>query len=80
MKMIIRPATEADRAAVLDIVGPVLRAGETYAIDTDLTDAQMLDYWFMPAHEVLVMEDEGRILGTWLRAKALPGACANIRR
>ena len=63
--MIIRPAAEADKAAIMEIVAPVLRAGETYAIDPDLSDAAMRDYWFMPAHEVFVAEDEGVILGTY---------------
>lgn len=63
--MIIRPAAEADKAAIMEIVAPVLRAGETYAIDTDLSDAAMRDYWFLPAHEVFVAEDEGMILGTY---------------
>ena len=63
--MIIRPAAEADKAAIMEIVAPVLRAGETYAIDPDLSDAAMRDYWFLPAHEVFVAEDEGVILGTY---------------
>ncbi|MBO9587748.1 GNAT family N-acetyltransferase [Devosia sp.] len=63
--MIIRPAAEADQAAIMEIVAPVLRAGETYAIDSDLSDEAMRDYWFMPAHEVFVAEDEGVILGTY---------------
>lgn len=63
--MIIRPAVEADEAEVMKIVAPVLRAGETYAIDTDLSDAAMRDYWFLPAHAVFVAEDEGVILGTY---------------
>ncbi|KFL30851.1 acetyltransferase [Devosia riboflavina] len=63
--MIIRPAAEADQAAIMEIVAPVLRAGETYAIDSDLSDAAMRDYWFLPAHEVFVAEDEGVVLGTY---------------
>jgi L-amino acid N-acyltransferase YncA len=63
--MEIRPAGDADRDAILGIIGPVLRAGETYAIDTDLSDEQMLAYWFMPAHEVFVAEEDGRVLGTY---------------
>lgn len=63
--MKIRHAAKADEAAVMAIVAPVLRAGETYAIDTDLSDAEMRDYWFLPAHEVFVAEDEGVILGTY---------------
>lgn len=63
--MIIRPAAEADQAAIMEIVAPVLRAGETYAIDSDLSDEAMRDYWFLPAHEVFVAEDDGVILGTY---------------
>jgi len=63
--MRIRHAGEDDRGAILSIIAPVLRAGETYAIDRDLSDGEMLDYWFMPAHEVFVAEDGGEILGTY---------------
>ena len=49
----------------MDIVAPVLRAGETYAIDRDLSDVAMRDYWFLPAHEVFVAEEDGAILGTY---------------
>lgn len=42
----IRPATEADHAAVMAIVRPVLAAGETYAIDPTLDDEAMTAYWF----------------------------------
>lgn len=61
----LRAAADGDRDAILGIIGPVLRAGETYAIDSDLTDRQMLDYWFLPAHTVFVAEDEGDIVGTY---------------
>lgn len=61
----IRAAADEDRPAILAIIAPVLRAGETYAVDTDLSDEQMLDYWFLPAHEVFVAEDAGKIIGTY---------------
>lgn len=63
--MLIRRATDADRAAILAIVAPVLAAGETYAIDTDLDERGVADYWFMPAHEVFVAEEDGTVLGTY---------------
>ncbi len=63
--MQIRPATDADRAGVLSIVGPALRAGETYAMPTDLTDAETLDYWFADTHQVFVADADGQILGTY---------------
>ena len=76
--MIIRPVAEADEAAVMAIVAPVLRAGETYAIDTDLSDAAMRDYWFIPAHEVFVAEDDGVILGTYYLQANQRGGGAHV--
>lgn len=72
----IRPATEADRPAVLSIVAPVFRAGETYTMPTGLTDDEVLAYWFNPAHETFVAVDDGVVLGTfYLKANQLgPGA------
>jgi Acetyltransferases len=63
--MQVRPATDADREALLAIVAPVLRAGETYAIATDLDDEGVLSYWLEPRHEVFVAEDGGAVLGTY---------------
>ena len=76
--MIIRPAAEAAQTAIMEIVAPVLRSGETYAIDSDLTDEQMRDYWFLPAHEVFVAEDEGVILGTYYLQANQRGGGAHV--
>ena len=76
--MQIRPATEADRAAILAIVAPVLHAGETYAVDRDLTDAQTLAYWFAPSHEVFVAEGDGVILGTYYLMTNQGGGGAHV--
>lgn len=63
--MRIRPATEADAAAILAIILPVIRAGETYALDRDMTEADLLAYWLGGDHQVFVAEVDGRILGTY---------------
>jgi ribosomal protein S18 acetylase RimI-like enzyme len=63
--VLIHAAADADRVAILAIIAPVLRAGETYAVATDLTESEMLAYWFDPHHEVWVAEDDGAILGTY---------------
>ncbi|MEO8684304.1 MAG: N-acetyltransferase [Devosia sp.] len=76
--MHIRLATEADRAAILAIVAPVLRAGETYAIARDLTDDQALAYWFAPGHEVFVAETDERILGTYYLMANQAGGGAHV--
>lgn len=63
--MKIRPAGEGDREAILAIVAPVLRAGETYAVPTDLGDEEILAYWLEPRHEVYVAEADEEVLGTY---------------
>ncbi|PZQ61573.1 MAG: GNAT family N-acetyltransferase [Phenylobacterium zucineum] len=61
----IRPATRADAAAIWAIIGPTIRAGETYSLDRDLGEAAALDYWFGDDKETFVAEAGGEILGTY---------------
>jgi GNAT superfamily N-acetyltransferase len=76
--MQIRPATEADRPAVLAIVLPVIRAGETYALERDMSDTDVLVYWFGGDHETFVAEDNGRILGTYFLHANKPGGGGHV--
>jgi ribosomal protein S18 acetylase RimI-like enzyme len=70
----IRPATGSDADSIWKIVEPILRAGETYALARDLTREQALDYWFFPAHEAFVAEEDGQIVGSYyLRANQQGG-------
>lgn len=62
--MIIRPASADDDEAILEIVLPVVRAGETYAVPRDLTAAEALAWWRSPGHTVFVAVDDGAVLGT----------------
>src|SRR3954463_5005663 len=43
--MLIRPAKAEDRSAIWAILEPVVRAGETYTLDRDMSEADALDYW-----------------------------------
>ena len=63
--MLIRPATPADRGAVWRIIGPVIRAGESYALDRAMSEDDALAYWMGPDKETFVAEEEGEILGTY---------------
>jgi ribosomal protein S18 acetylase RimI-like enzyme len=74
--MQIRLAQEADQNAVVSIVAPVLQAGETYAMPRDFTVEQARNYWFSPAHQVFVAQENGDVLGTYyLKPNQLgPGA------
>lgn len=63
--MRIRPAHPDDSEAVWAIIGPTIRAGETYALPSDMTREAALAWWFAPANEVFVAERDGEILGTY---------------
>ncbi|MBN8198769.1 GNAT family N-acetyltransferase [Thalassospira povalilytica] len=63
--MNIRLATEQDIPAILDIVAPTLRSGETYAIDSDLSDDDVIKYWMAPEKVTLVAEEDGNVVGTY---------------
>ena len=72
--MLIRPARHEDCAAILSIIRPVVEQGETYTLDRDMSDADILAYWLGPDKEVFVAEDEGRLVGTYyIRANQAGG-------
>jgi ribosomal protein S18 acetylase RimI-like enzyme len=55
----------ADLDAIWTTLEPVIRAGETYALDRDLTREQALAYWFSDGHAVFVADDGDHIVGTY---------------
>ncbi|MBB4237039.1 GNAT family N-acetyltransferase [Rhizobium esperanzae] len=63
--MLIRPADMNDRDAIWKIIGPTIRAGETYALDRDLSQADALAYWMGSDRETFVAEEDGVVLGTY---------------
>lgn len=70
----IRPAVRQDGAAIWAILEPVLRAGETYALDRDLSRDAALAYWLGADRASFVAAVEGRVLGTYyLRANQAGG-------
>lgn len=63
--MQIRPATQEDIPAILDIVAPILRAGDTYAIDPNMTDDEIIGYWMGRDKLTLIAEEDGDVVGTY---------------
>ncbi|MGA7324356.1 MAG: GNAT family N-acetyltransferase [Rhodomicrobium sp.] len=63
--MLIRLAGKSDETAIWSIIGPVIRAGEAYALDRELSEAEALAYWNGPDRETFVAEEDGQILGTY---------------
>lgn len=70
----IRPDQMDDASSIWRIIGPTIRAGETYALDRDMTEADALAYWLSDARETFVAEEDGEIVGTYfLRANQTGG-------
>jgi len=77
-QMNIRPATLADYQAISQILEPVIRAGETYALPRDMSEAEALAYWFAPHHEVFAAVRDGVIRGTYFICSNQQGGGAHV--
>jgi L-amino acid N-acyltransferase YncA len=54
--MKIRQATDADRDAIWNIFHEVVAAGDTYALDPNISCEDALAYWFAPGTHSYVAE------------------------
>ena len=61
----IRLACKTDADIIWSIIKPVIRAGETYALDQDMTKQEALSYWMSQGKWTFVAENHGEILGTY---------------
>lgn len=72
--MLIRPFKTDDVRNVWLMLEPVIRAGETYALPRDMTEAAALSYWTAPDRETFVAEVDGEVAGTYyLKANHVGG-------
>ena len=74
----IRPATEADNAEIAAILMPVFRAGDTYTVDPDISEADALAYWTGGERKVFVAERDGRVLGTYYLVRNQKGGGSHV--
>ena len=77
MDLTIRPAGPEDVEAIVAILLPAFRAGDTYAVDPQIDAAGARDYWFAPGKSVFVAEThgpDGKVVGTgYVRANQAGG-------
>jgi ribosomal protein S18 acetylase RimI-like enzyme len=72
--LIIRQARESDATEIWEILEPVIREGETYALPRDITREHALAYWTNVDRETFVVVEDGRIIGTYyIRPNQLGG-------
>jgi ribosomal protein S18 acetylase RimI-like enzyme len=76
--MLIRPATDADKIAIWNIMEPIIRAGETYTLPRDMDKESALTYWFSADREVFVAEDGDEIVGTYCLQANQKGGGAHV--
>ena len=76
--MRIRAATPADASAIWRIIEPVIRDGETYALDRDLGEAEAVAYWMGADRETFVAEEDSAILGTYYLRPNQSGGGAHV--
>ena len=70
----IRRALPTDREAIWDIIGPGIRAGETYTYDADWAKDDALAYWMGDDKHTYVALEGGQLLGTYyLRTNQMGG-------
>ena len=76
--MKIRHATEADRDAIWNIFHEVVAAGDTYALDPNISCEDALAYWFAPGTHTYIAEADGRINGTYLLRSNQAGGGSHV--
>ena len=73
--MIIREADGKDADTIWAMLEPVFRAGNTYAIDRDISREAALAYWM--GEHVFLAEQDGLPLGTFYIQRNRPGGGAH---
>ncbi len=74
----IRRAEDRDRAAIWAILEPIFRAGDTYAVDRDISRAAALEFWLGGHHTAYTCEVEGQVLGTYYICANQQGGGAHV--
>jgi len=73
-KFVIRQARPSDASDIWEILEPVIRAGETYALPREMSPENAVAYWMNSDRETFVVESDGQILGTYyLRPNQMGG-------
>ena len=61
----IRNLLDEDWEAVWSIIEPTIRAGETYALSRQMSEAEAREYWTGRDRTAFVAEQDGRIVGSY---------------
>lgn len=76
--IVIRAYDAHDAAALWALLEPVFRAGDTYAIDRDISREAALAYWCGPGRAVLVAEIAGEVVGSYYLVRNQGGGGSHV--
>ena len=62
----MRAATKLDRDEIWKIFHEIVVAGDTYALDPNMSRENALAYWFQAETHIYVAEKDGRVVGTYI--------------
>lgn len=71
-------AQAADYPAIWAILKPIFRAGDTYTIDSNISQDAALGYWCDLAHSTFVLEGKGSVLGTYYLRRNQGGGGSHV--
>lgn len=79
MTIHIREAADGDNGALLSIILPIIRTGETYALDPAMSEEEALKYWRAPSKRTFVaMGDGHEVVGTYYLTPNQAGGGAHV--
>ncbi|MBK0325702.1 GNAT family N-acetyltransferase [Rhodobacteraceae bacterium F11138] len=74
----LRPVLPGDADALWEMLRPVFRAGDTYAIDPEIPREDAVAYWTRADQGVWLAEIDGRPLGSYYLKTNQPGGGAHV--
>lgn len=74
----LRRATPLDADGLWEMLRPVFRAGDTYAVDPEISREEALGYWTGTSHGAFVIEEDGAVLGSYYLTRNQPGGGAHV--
>lgn len=78
MTLALRPAAPGDADTLWAMLRPVFRAGDTYAVDPQITRADALALWTGGGHSAFIAEEGGAALGTYYICPNQRGGGAHV--
>ena len=76
--IVVRAAAPSDGDAIWAILEPTIRAGESYTLPREMARDAALAWWFAPAHEVFLAEENGNAVGTYFLRANQQGGGAHV--